>query len=651
MMKAWRAALAVAVIFLTTFSARAELRPSDGATLAAALRAAKAGDWAGAETAAARADPVARDVVRWLRLSAGIGGWSDYSAFLQSHPDWPQLDQIRAHAERAMPARLGEDEVRAFFAARAPRTGTGALRLARVLEAAGERTRAADTIIAIWSQAGLTPAEFTEIRARHPQVVAKWSATRLDHLIWRGDFGAAERVMPLAGPEIAALARARLALRRDAKGVDSLIAAVSPALLDDAGLAFDRFQWRIRRDRWEEAEALLLSQSSSAIKLGRPDAWAPRRLAIAHRAMRRGDYRAAYRIAAEHYLTGGENLQELEWFAGWLALRKLRDPRLAQVHFERFRSLVDTPISLGRAGYWLGRTYEALGNEAKAAEAYRFGARYQTSFYGQLAAEQAGLPADDGLGRAAALPDWRRAAFMARTAGRAALLLHYAGEPGRVWQFLTHLARQESRAAEIAAMAGLALELGRPHIAVRVAKIAAGKGMILMEPYYPVTELARIKSGVPAELALAIARQESELNPEAISPAGARGLMQLMPATAQKVAHSLGLDYSRDRLTTDWQYNAQLGQTYLAGLIDAYGCYPLAAAGYNAGPHRVNTWLAEFGDPRSGAIDMVDWIETIPFAETRNYVMRVMEGLHVYRSRLAGGAVPIQLSADLGRRV
>jgi soluble lytic murein transglycosylase len=238
---------------------------------------------------------------------------------------------------------------------------------------------------------------------------------------------------------------------------------------------------------------------------------------------------------------------------------------------------------------------------------------------------------------------------MARPSGRAALMLHYADEAGRYWQMMTSLARRETQPGELAAMAQMALELGRPHVAVRIAKIAAGKGIIMMAPYYPVTELAGQSDAVAPEMALAIARQESELNPEAVSPAGARGLMQLMPATARKVAGSLGIDYSVDRLTSDWRYNVQLGQTYLRGLIDEFGSLPLAAAGYNAGPNRVDSWLAEFGDPRGRSLDrMVDWIETIPFYETRNYVMRVMEALHVYRARLSGTAQPLQLSRDLG---
>lgn len=646
-----RAALAVCIFLSAALPLRAEVTAADGAVLQSALAAAERGDWDAAEAVAGSArDPVVREIVLWRRLARGEGSWSDYAAFVPGHLDWPDLDDIRREGERRMPEGLGLAELRRFFGTRAPLTGTGALRLAEALEASGDRVAAGDVLVAAWSGLAMTPSEFAAFTAAHPKTVAKWTPTRLDHMLWRGNADQAEMLLPLVDAGSAALARARIALRRDARGLDKLVEAVPQKLAGDPGLAYDRFLWRLKKDRDDEALALLLERSASAVSLGRPDLWAERRLSLAHRAMREGDARKAYRIAAQHGLRDGANFEELEWFAGWVALRKLGDAKTALRHFETFRAHVDTPISLGRAGYWLGRAHEALKDARKAQAAFAEGARWQTSFYGQLAAERAGIAPDPALAGPARGPDWRSAAFLRRSAGKAALLYHFAGEGGRVWQFLTALARAEGNVREVEAMAQMALDLGRPHVAVRIAKIAAGKGIVLMAPYYPVTELATLRAGVEPELALAIARQESELNPEAVSPVGARGLMQLMPATARKVSSSLGLDYSLGRLTTDWQYNAQLGQSYLAGLLADFGSMPLAAAGYNAGPNRVETWLAQYGDPRTGRVDMVDWIETIPFTETRNYVMRVMEALHVYRARIGGAVQPLRLSADLGRR-
>ncbi|WP_157982197.1 lytic transglycosylase domain-containing protein [Oceanicella sp. SM1341] len=643
------AAFAAAYATLPGSAALAEVAPSDGAVASAILDAARTDNWPQADGYARQAaDPAARDIATWLRLASDDGVWSEYADFLASHADWPRLEAVRANAERKMPADLSTAQVKAFFAGSAPTTGTGAIRLSDALMREGDRLGAQDAIIAAWAQLDLTPSERAAYLAKYPSVVAQWSDARLDHLIWEGEFAEAEATYPYASPGQVALARARIALREDRNGVDGFIAAVPAQLVNDSGLAYDRFQWRLRRDRWDDAEVLILQQSTSAVALGRPSAWAPRRLSLAHRAMRRGDNATAYRIAANHYMSTGGDFEELEWFAGWLALRKLGNPQAALAHFTKFRNHVDTPISVGRAGYWMGRAEEALGNRSAARAAYQDAARYQTSFYGQLAAERAGLPADAALSGSTRGADWRNADFMRRSSGRAALMFHYANEPGRVWQFLVQLARYETDPDELAAITRMALDLGYPHVAVRAAKVAAGKGVVLMNTYYPVTDLAAMRGPVRPELALAIARQESEFNQNAVSPVGARGLMQLMPRTAQKVSRDIGVGYSAARLTSDWQYNATLGQTYLAELLAKFGSVPLAAAGYNAGPSRVESWITQFGDPRRPGVDMIDWIETIPFSETRNYVMRVVEGLHVYRSRLAGQAAPLQIAADLG---
>ncbi len=651
-----RALLLAAAIALATaggagHAVSAQVSRADGVALAQALRAAASADWVAADRAARNAqDPVARDVVRWLRLTEGEGDWPEYAAFLNAHPDWPRRDAIRAHAERAMPVGLPAAQVQGFFAETQPLTGSGALKLAAAVEAQGDRDGAADVAVAAFTQADLGQSDLVAFQARYPEIVRTFATTRLDQMIWEGKFSQAQAVFPYAPADQVALARARIALRQDAGGTAGFLASVPPRLLDDPGLAHDRFQWRLRKDLWDDAEALLVKHSASPILLGRPDAWATRRLSVAHRAMRRGDDRRAYEIASQHHLASGSNYEELEWFAGWLALRKFGDADRALAHFERFRARVKTPISLGRAGYWLGRTQEVLGNRREAEAAYADAARYQTSFYGQLAAERIGAGADTALtGTGAA--DWRRAAFLDRPVGRAALLFHQAGDPARVVLFLNQVARTARDRADVAAAAQMAHDLDRTHVSVRVAKTAAAQGVVVMEPYYPVTELSTFQGAVVPELAMAIARQESEFNPEVVSPAGARGLMQLMPGTARLMARQLGLTYSAPRLTQDWKYNATLGQGYLAGLIDRFGgSYVLAAAGYNAGPNRVDEWIATFGDPRRGTDAMLDWIETIPFYETRNYVMRVMEALHVYRARLSGKAQPLRLTEDLSRR-
>ncbi|HUF57086.1 MAG TPA: lytic transglycosylase domain-containing protein [Thermohalobaculum sp.] len=425
----------------------------------------------------------------------------------------------------------------------------------------------------------------------------------------------------------------------------------SPALSDEARARLDKLSELWQKDKFDEAEKLLVQYSTSAAVLGDPARWADRRARLVRRAAREGRGALAYTLASRHFTTAeiGYEYSDLEWLAGWVALRQLNQPDVAIPHFQRFLMSVETPISLGRGHYWLGRAFEAKGDTAAAQAAYARGAEHQTSFYGQLAAERAGVGGDQSLA-SATLPDPRVVPVTQSDDARAMAILELAGEGGLAWQMFVHKAGMMNDEREFGALGQLALELGKPDYAVRVAKMAARKGHVVPAAYYPVIELAHYVTQVEPALAMSIARQETELNHQAISHAGARGLMQIMPGTAQLVAGQIGEPYSPDRLIQDWRYNVRLGQSYLAQQINRFdGSYALAAAAYNAGPHRVDRWIAEYGDPRRPGADLVDWIEHIPFSETRNYVQRVMEGVYVYRTRLSGRAGPMTISGDLQR--
>ncbi|MEM6661527.1 MAG: lytic transglycosylase domain-containing protein [Pseudomonadota bacterium] len=412
------------------------------------------------------------------------------------------------------------------------------------------------------------------------------------------------------------------------------------------------FRTLMRQDRYEEAETAILNVTGTRAGLGDPEVWAKRRLSLARRAAREGRWLNAYNIASQHFLTtdAGYNYSDSEWVSGWVALRKLKDPARAITHFRRFRESVETPISLGRGGYWLGRAYEAAGQASLANRWYADAAQYQTSFYGQLAAAKVSAPGDRQL-TLRELPDWRTHPMTQNDDVRLAATLFYAGQDRLAMATFSRLGENAPIGA-LAPLTRLVMDLGQPHYAVRIAKKAARRGVLIYPAYYPVHELGSYATKVEAAFALSIARQETELNPRAISRAGARGLMQLMPATARRVAGWIGEEYSRSRLLTDWQYNARLGETYLSRRTSQFGgSYVMAAAAYNAGAGRVDQWIDAYGDPRLGEIDMIDWMEQIPFNETRNYVQRVMEGLYVYRTRLSGTAGPMTIVQDLSRGV
>ena len=410
------------------------------------------------------------------------------------------------------------------------------------------------------------------------------------------------------------------------------------------------FSRAYKRRKYEDAEAQLVAITGSRQALGAPEVWADRRLALARRAAREGRAQNAYLLASQHFLTplAGYDYSDCEWVSGWVALRKLNDPQRAIAHFRKFRDSVETPISLGRGGYWLGRAYEAAGDNGQAQRWYQDAAQYQTSFYGQLAAAKAGAKGQKSLTQGG-LPDWRTHPAMRMDEVRLGATLYYAGQDRLAMATFSRLGESAPITA-LPPLTKLALDLGQPHYAVRLAKKAARRGVLIYPAYYPMHEIARYATKVEPAFALSIARQETELNPRAVSRAGARGLMQLMPGTARKVASWIGEEYSRSRLLDDWRYNVRLGETYLARRTSQFGgSYVMAAAAYNAGAGRVDQWIAEYGDPRLGQIDIIDWMEQIPFNETRNYVQRVMEGLYVYRTRMSGKAGPMTIEQDLKR--
>ncbi len=620
-----------------------------GALLAEAIRRAEAGHWDEAEAFAAKTgDPVAERVILWTRLRDGVGSFGEFESFLRDHPDWPGMDRLRRQGERHMGPDLGASRVIAYFAGEPPQSGTGALRLADALSAGGRADEAEAVIRAAWGDLSLTSAQVAAFRGQWGAAVDPLVAERLDTLLWRGWTDEAEDLLPLVSDDLRALARARIAVRRDSYGLQDLIDAVPPALRDDPGLAHERYLWRVKKSRWDDAEAWILEHSDSAESLGRPDEWMDRRANLARQALARGAVEDAYRIAAGSYGTGGADYADAEWFAGFVALIEMKDPALAATHFRRFGEVVGSPISLGRAGFWLGLALERAGDAEGAKAAYAEGARHQTSFYGQLAAVRGEIAPDPSLAGDPA-PDWRAEVFAASDVVQAARLLIEAEDDVRAMQFLRHV--QEGRpAAERAALAQMAIDLDRTHIAVRMAKDAASDGVVNAAQYYPLHPMADGNWPVPTELALSIARQESELNAGVTSHADARGLMQLLPSTAEHVADGLGIPFEPARLMHDGLYNARLGTAYLADNIRRFdGSYVLAIAAYNAGPGRVGQWIETLGDPRLPEVDPIVWIENIPYSETRNYVMRVMEGLHVYRARLAGATPPIGLVDDLNR--
>ncbi|MGB0659244.1 MAG: lytic transglycosylase domain-containing protein [Mangrovicoccus sp.] len=617
------------------------------------MRAAARDAWPEAATLARSQGGTAPIIIEWMRLRDRDteARFADYHDFLTQYSDWPGLPLLRRRGEQSLTASVPAKDVLSYFSAGKPQTANGALHYARALRESGKTAEAEAELARAWRELAFTEEEHKLYLSRYSSLLAPHHTARLDAVLWRGAFTEATYMRPLVDDGWAALLDARRALRQDQPGVDTLIAKVPAQRAMDAGLAYERMQWRARKGRMEAAVELMLERSDTAEKLGRPEAWADRRRRYARQYMRDKNYLQAYRIASIHQLTEGNAFADLEWLSGYIALRFLNEPGVALSHFRRFRAAVASPISLGRAGYWEGRALEALGEPDMAGIAYAFGAEFQTSFYGQLAAEKAGISMDPRLTGSEGFPDGANADFRQSTVYKAGVSLHQARDLAQSARFFAHLAESMER-DQIGSMTRRLEVLDSPYIQLRIAKRAASMGMSLHRAYFPLTDFTlRNTPNVSRELALSIARRESEFNPSVISHAGARGLMQLMPGTAQLMSRETGLDYNLARLTQDAAYNARLGTAYLQRLTGDFGKnVPLIAAGYNAGPGRPIAWIERYGDPRSSQVDAVDWIEHIPFRETRNYVMRIMESLAPYRARMSGQVSDWTLSQELKAR-
>jgi len=641
---------ALAICFSISAMINAPARADSPALLADALRAAQAEDWPSATASALAAGPLAADMILWQRLRDGKGSFAEYRDFLARHPDWPGLPLLREKGEASLGAGADPASVVAYFRDLAPQTGTGSAALIDAYLARHDSKAAAAEAARAWRILPMSDAEHALFVNRYAPMLAAHHDGRTAAMLRAGNIADVRRMLPLDSAYTRAVATVRVALQANENGVDDLIAALPERALNSGGLAYDRFRWRIRRNFYDSAADLLLERSTSAARLGDPQQWADWRRRLARREMRDGSARRAYEIASRHFLTEGADFADLEWLSGYIALRRLDDPATALKHFQRFAKAVNGPISLARAGYWQGRAYEALGRSADAQSAYGEGARYQTAFYGLLSAEKIGLPLSPAMVGQETYPDWRGSDIAASSVFQMARLLQAAGDRVQALRFLLHLGESLS-GSDIGRLAGLALEWGDANSALLLAKAAADKGVIWPAAYFPMNGIEAMNLPVDPELALAIARRESEFNTAAVSGAGARGLMQVMPGTAKLMAAQAGLGYDGGKLTTDWQYNARLGSAYLARLIGEFGPVPvLVTAGYNAGPGRPRQWIADLGDPRSNEVDVVDWIENVPYRETQNYIMRVTESLPIYRARLTGKTGPLRFSQELKGR-
>ena len=626
---------------LAALPARAQpLRPSAGSEVMALVRADR---WDEAASAAARhPDPVVAKLVTYFRLLApGMGRTVEIAAFIATNPDWPQTATLARRRDEALAGEPDDQVVLAECAREAPQAVAALLHCAETFARQSRGVDAARMLHLAWVGGIGDPAleqRFT-LEYRFEPTPADHAA-RFERLI-STDAAAAGRLVPRLAPADRARAEARLALRRDDAAAPGLVAALSEADRANPGLFLDQVAWLRRGGQDEAAQALWITfgnRAETAAGERRAGFWAERNI-MARRRLRQGDTAGAYAIAAGHAQTGGETAADAEFLAGFLALRKLADPARALVHFRKLAALSGAAITQGRALYWIGRAEEATGHTEQALTAYAAAARWPNTFYGQLGALKSGDTAPTLAARITATLDppadpLRMMDWAGRELARAATRLAEWGEARRAQPFLLRLDEVAPDAIDKALVARLATGLGMPETAVALARRAGREGVILLETGWPQPVSPPAMAAPEPALSLAIMRQESSFDTAIVSPAGARGLMQLMPATATATARKLGIPASIPALVLDPAYNMRLGTVYLRDLLTQYAdTTPLAVAAYNAGPARVAEWIGLNGDPRSATIDVLDWIELIPFGETRNYVQRVTENQVIYRAK------------------
>lgn len=601
-------------------------------------------------------DPLARKVVEWaiLRSDDNTADSFRYYDFIAANPGWPSIGLLRRRAEAMLwqeHAVLGN--VRTVTGGQ-PLTGKGRFALARALLERGDRDGAQAALADAWRTEPLPRESEEQVLSTFGNLISLADEkARMDTKLYAGDNDTGSRAAQRLGSDQAAVARMRVAFNQKSANAHELLEALPDSVKDDPLVVFSRIQDLRRQDKIPEAAALLMAAPRDPAVLRDTDEWWVERRLVGRRLLDLNDPRTAYQVVRDAALPTKENYRlDREFTAGWIALRFLNDPALAAQHFAHMTPGVTNPISLARAWYWRGRASEAAGRGQEAHGFYETAARYPTAYYGQIARAKLGMTSLPLAPLPLPAPS-RRPALADLELVRAAQILYVAGERDLVVPMVADLAERSNEPDTLAALAELAAHNNDARSVLIIGKTALGRGYPFDHYAFPTFGLPHynpITPEVERAVVYAIARQESAFNARDVSRANALGLMQVTPEAGQYIARKFNVRYDQRRLMSDDVYNVQIGAAELFDNISSYrGSFILAFAGYNAGRGRVKEWIDKYGDPRDDGIDPIDWVERIPFAETRNYVQRVMENIQVYRARLGGTAAPLQIKADLHR--
>ena len=577
--------------------------------------------------------------IQWRHLltKGNQASFYDYKVFIDQNSRYPRIGRLKYLAEHKLStAKVSPKKIINWFSVDQPLSGYGKMILGESFILTGEKNKGAKLIKDGWITADLSKNELRFYRKKFKKYLnADDYIKRADYLAWNSKRWDLKRLLRYLPTDYELLYTARYILMTKGYGVDQAIKNVPTKLKNDAGLNYDRLKWRRKRGRVDSSLEILLNIKNNKEYLVKPEKWWKEREIISRALIYKKNYETAYKISSNHGMSSGSDFAAAEWLSGWIALSFLKDPLLAKDHFQNFYKNVNYPISTSRGAYWLARTYEKLGNKDQSNKWYKEASKFLTTYYGQLAFLKLNPNGKFELEKDMVVDDKYRKVFFNKELVKITYLLDELKNDKYTKFILRHLANDNiPNGSEILA-AELATNIERYDFAIQISKISSYQKRFHNKFNYPIISTPKTINGrkIPeSAFILSIIRQESEFDLSANSHAGAKGLMQLMPYTAKLVSKQAKLPYSKSRLTTDPEYNINLGSHYIAGLILQYdGAYPFAVAAYNAGPNRVKYWKKLNKNPQKKQIDYVDWVELIKFRETRNYVQRVLENYNVYR--------------------
>ena len=577
--------------------------------------------------------------IQWQHLltTGNRASFYDYKEFIERNKNYPRIGRIKYLAEHKMSTQiLSPKDIINWFENRKPLSGFGKMVLGESLILTGNNSEGIKLIKEGWITADLSKSDLKFFRKKYKKYLSSDDyIKRADYLAWENKYWDLRRMLRYLPKDYRLLYTARQLLMRKSYGVDSSISKVPQKLKNDPGLNYDRLKWRRKRGRLESSLEILLNIDNTKEYMVRPEKWWTERSIIARSLIYKKRYETAYKITSKNAMSQGPEFAEAEWMSGWIAFSFLKDPLLAEEHFKRFYENVGYPISLARGAYWLGRTYEKMGNRELSEKWYKEGAKYLTTYYGQLSHLKVYPNQKFALYNPMQVDIKISEDFYRKKLVAIVHLLDDLKKEKYAKYILRFLANENINEGSEILAAKLATDISRFDFAIQISKIASYEKRFHHKYNYPIIGVPKNVKGrkIPdSAFILSIIRQESEFDTSANSSAGAKGLMQLMTYTARIVAKQAKIPYSKKKLTKNPKYNINLGSFYLAGLLLEYdGSYPFSIAAYNAGPKRVKYWNKINKNPQKGNIDYVDWIELIKFKETRNYVQRVLENFNVYR--------------------